>query len=114
MEDGKQFDLTVDSDVADDPLAASCVQYMFMPLIMEGGSFPTVTVSGLPAGMKFNAKNLLLSGKISAPSGSYYATFTGKNLAGYTLTVPVRFAVITVHPFPIPRLWPAREPRLNM
>jgi hypothetical protein len=56
-------------------------------------SFPTITATGLPAGMKLDAKSLLVSGKITAQPGYFYATFTAKNVSGYTFTRPVKFIV---------------------
>lgn len=56
-------------------------------------SFPTITAANLPAGMKFDAKSLLVSGKITAQPGYFYATFTAKNVSEYTFTRPVKFIV---------------------
>ena len=71
---------------------ARLVRDMFIP--MRGMcSFPTVTAKGLPAGIKLDAKNNLLSGKVTAAPGCYYTTFTAKNLSGYTYTMPVKFFV---------------------
>ena len=77
-------------------MAVMAVRNCFMSHQMVS-SFPTVTVKGLPAGLKLDAKTLLLSGKVTAKPGYYYATFTAKNLSGYTLTVPVKFIVSDLH-----------------
>ena len=77
-------------------MAVMAVRNCFMSYQMVS-SFPTVTVKGLPAGLKLDAKTLLLSGKVTAKPGHYYATFTAKNLSGYTLTVPVKFIVSDMH-----------------
>lgn len=77
-------------------MAVMAVRNCFMSYQMVS-SFPTVTVKGLPTGLKFDAKNLILSGKVTAKAGHYYATFTAKNLSGYTLTVPVKFIVSDMH-----------------
>lgn len=75
-----------------DIMNARLVRDMFIP--MRGMcSFPTVTAKGLPAGIKLDTKNNLLSGKVTAAPGYYYATFTAKNLSGYTYTIPVKFFV---------------------
>lgn len=82
-------------------MAVTVVRDCFRPSQMVS-SFPTVTVKGLPAGLKLDAKTLLLSGKVTAKPGHYYATFTAKNLSGYTLTVPVKFIVSDMHQPPSP------------
>ena len=77
-------------------MAVTAVRECFRSYMMHS-SFPTVTVTGLPLGLKFDAKTLLLSGKVTAKPGYYYATFTAKNASGYTLTVPVKFVVSDMH-----------------
>ena len=47
-------------------------------LVVESNSFPKVTVKGLPAGLKFDAKTLKISGKATTP-GTYKPTFTVTN-----------------------------------
>ena len=56
-------------------------------------SFPTVSVSGLPAGLKFDAKTLLLTGQPTKP-GIYYVTVSAKNLGGYSFTGLCRVVVL--------------------
>ena len=75
-----------------DNMKMSYIRNVFTPNQIIS-SFPTITASGLPAGLKFDAKNLLLSGKVTAVPGYYYATFTAKNLSGYTYTQPIKFLV---------------------
>lgn len=60
--------------------------------IVDSGSYPTVKVSGLPAGVKFSASTLLLSGKPTKP-GIYDVTVSAKNAGGYTFTRLLRIAV---------------------
>ena len=60
--------------------------------LVDSGSLPTVSASGLPAGVKFDAKTLMLSGK-PTKAGVYYATISAKNAGGYTFTRVVRIAV---------------------
>ena len=88
-----QYVLTNGRDAGEDLMVLTCLRTMFLPGGGMYGSFPTVTSTTLPAGMKFDANNLLISGKITAPAGFYYVTFTAKNASGYALTVPVRFIV---------------------
>ena len=45
-------------------------------------SFPSVTVSGLPAGLKFDAKKLTLGGAPTKP-GRYTVSVSAKNASGY-------------------------------
>ena len=55
-------------------------------------SLPTVSVSGLPPGVKFNAKTCLLSGK-PTKTGVFYATVSAKNAGGYSFVRVLRLAV---------------------
>ena len=63
---------------------------------VESLSLPTVTVSGLPAGLKFDAKTMKISGKATKP-GVYAVTLKATNAsvvaknaktAGFTIRVP--------------------------
>ncbi len=58
-----------------------------LPISVEVGSFslPTVTVTGLPSGVKFDAKTLVISGTPTTP-GVYPLTITVKNSGGATKT----------------------------
>ena len=50
-------------------------------------SLPTVSVKGLPAGLKFDAKTLLISGKATDKTSKWYDLIVSvKNVAGYTFT----------------------------
>ena len=55
-------------------------------------SLPDISVSGLPPGLKWNAKTLSLSGK-ATKKGVYYATVSGRNASGYRHSRVVRFVV---------------------
>ena len=57
--------------------------------IVSSGSPVTVSVSGLPAGIKYNAKTRMFSGR-STRRGVYYATCSAKNANGYQQSATVR------------------------
>ena len=59
-------------------------------------SMPTVSMSGLPSGLKFDAKTCTISGKVAASekAGYFYSTLTAKNAGGYTFTRVFKFAII--------------------
>jgi len=61
--------------------------------LVDTVSLPVVSVSGLPAGIKFNAKTFALFGK-PTKSGVYYATVTAKNAGGYSFVRVLRIAVL--------------------
>lgn len=60
-------------------------------------SLPTIAFSGLPNGLKFDAKTFLVSGTVgkTAKPGYSYATLTAKNAGGYTFTRVVKFVVLS-------------------
>ncbi|MBQ4440056.1 MAG: putative Ig domain-containing protein [Kiritimatiellae bacterium] len=59
----------------------------FIKDAVDSGSFPTVTVKGLPAGIKFDAKTLLLSGAATDKTAKWYDLVVKvKNASGYTYT----------------------------
>ena len=59
----------------------------FIKNAVFSGSLPTVTVKGLPAGLKFDAKTLLISGKATDKTSKWYDLIVSvKNVAGYTFT----------------------------
>lgn len=60
--------------------------------LIDTMSLPTVKVTGLPKGFKFDTKKLLLSGKPSK-SGVFYVTVTAKNAGGYSFVRVLRFVV---------------------
>ena len=60
--------------------------------LVDSGSLPALTVTGLPTGLKFDTKTLLLSGK-PTKSGIYYANLSGKNAGGYVHSRIVRIVV---------------------
>ena len=60
--------------------------------LIETRSLPTISVSGLPAGVKWDAKTFTLSGK-PTKAGVYYATVSGKNASGYAHSRIVKFVV---------------------
>ena len=59
-------------------------------------SLPAVKVSGLPSGLRFDAKTFIISGTIasSAKSGVYYITVDAKNAGGYAFVRVLRVAVL--------------------
>lgn len=60
--------------------------------LVDTGSLPTISLSGLPAGLKFDAKTLMLSGK-PTKAGVYYTTISAKNAGGYVFTRVLRIMV---------------------
>ena len=69
--------------------------------LIETVSLPTVSVTGLPSGLKFDTKTLVISGK-PTKTGVSYATFTAKNAGGYTFVKVFRFAVVETAESEIP------------
>ena len=59
-------------------------------------SLPTVSVSGLPNGLKFDAKTFVISGTVgkTAKAGYVYATVSAKNASGYTFVRIIKFVVL--------------------
>lgn len=51
-------------------------------LAVKSKSFPTLTFTGLPSGLKYDSKALTVFGKVSKP-GAYTVTVSGKNVSGY-------------------------------
>ena len=72
--------------------------------IIETRSLPTVSVSGLPNGLKFDAKTFAISGTVgkTAKAGYCYATAAAKNASGYTFTRVLKFVVLESAGDPIP------------
>ena len=64
--------------------------------LIKTRSLPSIAVSGLPSGLKFDAKTLLLSGNIgkAVKPGWFYVTLAAKNASGYKFTRIVKFAVL--------------------
>ncbi|MDO5317105.1 MAG: putative Ig domain-containing protein [bacterium] len=64
------------------------------PLVLkvESLSLPVVTAKGLPAGLKFDAKSLTITGTPSAP-GLYDVVFTVKNQAKATMSETIRIKI---------------------
>lgn len=60
--------------------------------IVSSGSPVTVSVSGLPAGIKYNAQTRVFSGRPTR-RGVYYATCSAKNANGYQQSATVRWIV---------------------
>lgn len=59
----------------------------FIKNAVDSGSFPTVTVKGLPTGIRFDAKSLLLSGAATDKTAKWYDLVVSvKNAGGYTYT----------------------------
>ena len=59
---------------------------------VESGSLPTITVKGLPAGLKYDAKAQTISGK-ATKTGIYWVTVSAKNAGGYAHSVTVKWTV---------------------
>ena len=59
-------------------------------------SLPTVSVSGLPNGLKFDTKTFAISGTVgkTAKAGYAYAIVSAKNASGYTFVRVVKFVVL--------------------
>ena len=64
--------------------------------IIETRSLPTVSISGLPSGIKYDAKTFTMSGTVgkTAKTGYCYATLKAKNAGGYTFTRILRFVIL--------------------
>ena len=69
---------------------------------VTSGSTPTVTVTGLPAGIKYDAKTFTIGGKATKPDSSSTVTVSAKNATVKTpvtetfyLTVPKNFSTAT-------------------
>lgn len=64
--------------------------------LVDTCSLPTVTVSGLPTGLKFDSKTFLISGSVGtkAKAGYVYVTVAAKNASGYTFTRIIKFVVL--------------------
>lgn len=54
-------------------------------LEIDSFSFPTLTVAGLPTGLSFDKKSLVVSGTPTVP-GSYLVEISGRNASGYTFS----------------------------
>ena len=55
--------------------------------MVDSGSLPTITVTGLPAGFKFDAKTTLLTGAATDKTPKWYdVKVTAKNVSGYTMS----------------------------
>lgn len=72
--------------------------------LIETRSLPTVSVTGLPTGLKFDAKTFLVSGTVgkTAKSGYFYVTVAAKNASGYAFTRILKFVVLETAGEPIP------------
>ena len=63
-----------------------------IPLAIDSGTFPTVKVTGLPAGLSFDAKTLCVTGAAKTP-GHSYITVTAQNACGYKFSQVVEALV---------------------
>ena len=59
---------------------------------VDTASYPVLSLSGLPPGVKFDAKSFRLYGKPSKP-GMYNVVVSAKNAGGYSFTRVLKFAV---------------------
>ena len=73
--------VAVDVDDADRPVL-SLTEAIDAAVPVESASFPTVSVAGLPSGLKFDAKSLRLSGTPTVP-GVYRVSASARNVSGY-------------------------------
>ena len=80
--------------------------------IIESVSYPTVKATELPAGVKFDAKTLLLSGK-PTKAGVYYATISAKSAGGYSFTRILRLAVVEPGEDPQTEIVPANAAEVD-
>ena len=64
--------------------------------LIETRSLPSVTVTGLPTGLKFDSKTFQISGTVgpTAKPGYVYVTVAAKNASGYTFTRILKFVVM--------------------
>ena len=69
-----------------------------LPLDITSESLPTVTVTGLPAGLKYNAASKSILGTPTIPVTNKLVTIHARNTAG-KVAVPVAFT-LTVEPLP--------------
>lgn len=60
--------------------------------LIDTGSYPTVSISGLPTGIKFDKATFRLSGVPKKP-GVHYVTVSAKNAGGYTFVRVLRIGV---------------------
>lgn len=73
----------------------------FIAGLVDSGSTPTISVKGLPAGLRFDAKTSLVTGKATKAAVGYM-TLEVKNAGGYKFTRVVRYAVVENEGDPIP------------
>ncbi len=83
-EDSGTLKLTAGADVASATNAIAS--------LVDSGSLPKLTVSGLPAGLKFDGRTCLLSGAPRS-AGVFYATVKAENAGGYRFVRVIRIAV---------------------
>ena len=76
------------------PLAPN-VEVVGLELLDDSESYVTARVSGLPAGLKFNAKTLAIAGKPTKP-GIYTVKITAKNASGYQWAENVELRVADI------------------
>ena len=76
------------------PLAPN-VEVVGLELLDDSESYVTARVSGLPAGLKFNAKTLAIAGKPTKP-GMYTVKITAKNASGYQWAENVELRVADI------------------
>ena len=72
--------------------------------LIDTGSYPTVKVSGLPSGIKFDAKAFSLTGKVSATAKTSvgWLTVEAKNAGGYSFVRLLKYAVVDSADSPVP------------
>ena len=86
--DVKEAGIAVDTpdDIMDLVTGGSLPEDLIFEMV-QSWSLPTVTVTGLPAGIKFDAKTLMLTGTATDKTPKWYdVKVTAKNVSGYTMS----------------------------
>ena len=73
-------------------------------LITTSRSLPSITVKGLPGGLKYDSGAFLITGSVKSTekAGYRYVTLTAKNAGGYTYTRILKFVVLDSPEDPVP------------
>ena len=99
--EAKFIEIRDDELFIDDPGVLSVVKGVefstnLVDALVVTRSMPTMTLSGLPSGLKFDAKSFVVSGTVgsSVKTGYYYVTVAAKNAGGYSFTRVLKFVVL--------------------
>ena len=85
-------DDTLGFDFSDSLSDFACGENVSVWLYVDSGSFPELSLQGLPAGLSFDAKTLAVSGAPVAPGRSTVVA-TGRNASGYRFSQTLRLTV---------------------